>query len=73
MNKHAYVQAIQLIGKLVDLYGIDFRSSHVFTGTERALIEQCLREWEFYKPSGEQAPAMEARTKRESVRKAQGV
>ena len=73
MNKHAYSKAIFLIGKIVELYGIDFRASHVFTGEERAVIDQAVREWGFYKPLKETIPSLEPGAERKPERKASRV
>ena len=70
MNKHAYVETIKLLGKVCEAYGVNPGDTGLFDYNERAVLEQCIREWDFYKTPG--AP-LSARTGGKPSRKAERV
>lgn len=78
MNKTSNTNLIRIIGKLVILNGYEEED---FDSYDRSLIENCVREWEFYHPpvvepvslSGVAGAPMEAGAVGKSARKAKRV
>ena len=62
-----------LVAKLVNKYNVDFENDPTFTGFERDVIRQGLRDLVYYSPyQAEGSREVAARSVREPTRKAQG-
>lgn len=47
MSKNAFVDAVQLLGRLIHIYDIDITDDR-YDSSERELLEQAIRDYQFY-------------------------
>jgi hypothetical protein len=67
-SKSNYVRSIALLGRLIQIYGIDIRDGNTFDDGERELLEQAARDFAFFHPEEKASGAVEAGTKRKPGR-----